>query len=210
MCFSRLWCKSRSVLAVSHSSTIRMTTARHLSPFSKLCVPLKQTLFRHLLPQAFRLLQYQNSICSSYMSSSLTSFSVEVSLAPPSRVLLLTPSRTCLDDAASLTPPLRHFLCERFHISSLSKATPYFFSFSFCHRQWWLSSLDLLWGILHRFSSPLRFVIEILIIILIYFSLVFSCFFRLDMVIFDYQSCVWGSVRFWFDLSEPSLILTRV
>lgn len=135
-------------------------------------------------------------------------------------MLLLTPSRTCLDAAASLPPlwasndsVLHLLLCEGLCISSFDSlyyATPDLFSFSICPRQWWLSLLDLLCSeVLADFPS-LRFMIEILIliliIILIYFSLAFSCLFRLNLIIFDYQSVifvwVWESVRFWFDLSD--------
>ena len=70
-------------------------------------------------------LQYQNSNLFLRPFILIDSFSVEVSWAPWSRVLLLTPSRTCLDAAASLSPPLRLLLlrlclllCERLHISS--------------------------------------------------------------------------------------------
>ncbi|KAL0647140.1 hypothetical protein Bca4012_045431 [Brassica carinata] len=69
-------------------------------------------------------------------------------------MLLLTPSRTCLDAAASLPPlwasndsVLHLLLCEGlciFSFDSLYYATPYLFSFSICRRQWWLSLLDLL------------------------------------------------------------------
>ncbi|WZZ40650.1 hypothetical protein YC2023_036909 [Brassica napus] len=52
-------------------------------------------------------LQYQNSNLFLRPFILINSFSVEVSWAPRSRVLLLTPSRTCLDAAASLSPPLR-------------------------------------------------------------------------------------------------------
>ncbi|KAG2274603.1 hypothetical protein Bca52824_057158 [Brassica carinata] len=77
-----------------------------------------------------------------------------LSRTPPSRMLLLTPSRTCLDAAASLPPlwasndsVLHLLLCEGlciFSFDSLYYATPYLFSFSICRRQWWLSLLDLL------------------------------------------------------------------
>ncbi|CAN7024674.1 unnamed protein product [Brassica rapa subsp. trilocularis] len=86
--------------------------------------------------------------------SSSFSFFVEVSRTPPSPVLLLTPSRTCLDAAASLPPlwasndsVLHLLLCEGLCISSFDSlyyATPDLFSFSICPRQWWLSLLDLL------------------------------------------------------------------
>ncbi|CAF1706347.1 unnamed protein product [Brassica oleracea var. botrytis] len=89
-----------------------------------------------------------------FFSSSFSSFFVEVSRTPPSRVLLLTPSRTCLDAAASLPPlwasndsVLHLLLCERLCISSFDSlyyATPDLFFFSICRRQWWLSLLDLL------------------------------------------------------------------
>ena len=127
-------------------------------------------------------------------------------------MLLLTPSRTCLDAAASLPPlwasndsVLHLLLCEGlciFSFDSLYYATPYLFSFSICRRQWWLSLLDLLCSEVFADFPSLRFMIEILIliIILIYFSIVFSCLFRLNLIIFDYQSvifvCVWESVRF--------------
>ncbi|KAG5394324.1 hypothetical protein IGI04_024287 [Brassica rapa subsp. trilocularis] len=79
---------------------------------------------------------------------------IRVSRTPPSPVLLLTPSRTCLDAAASLPPlwasndsVLHLLLCEGLCISSFDSlyyATPDLFSFSICPRQWWLSLLDLL------------------------------------------------------------------
>nr|VDC67876.1 unnamed protein product [Brassica rapa] len=77
--------------------------------------------------------------------SSSFSFFVEVSRTPPSPVLLLTPSRTCLDAAASLPPlwasndsVLHLLLCEGLCISSFDSlyyATPDLFSFSICPRQ---------------------------------------------------------------------------
>ncbi|CAF1705373.1 BnaC03g42670D [Brassica napus] len=98
-----------------------------------------------------------------FFSSSFSSFFVEVSRTPPSRVLLLTPSRTCLDAAASLPPlwasndsVLHLLLCEGlciFSFDSLYYATPYLFSFSICRRQWWLSLLDLLCSEQARKSS---------------------------------------------------------
>lgn len=82
-----------------------------------------------------------------------------------------------------------------------------FFSFSFCCRKSWLILLDLLWGILTRFLS-LRFVIEILSIFFIYFSLPFSCLFRLYLIInsvfedlFDSDWFLWYSywmISMWF------------
>ncbi|KAF2582976.1 hypothetical protein F2Q68_00003668 [Brassica cretica] len=78
----------------------------------------------------------------------------DFSRTSPSRVLLLTPSRTCLDAAASLPPlwasndsVLHLLLCEGlciFSFDSLYYATPDLFFFSICRRQWWLSLLDLL------------------------------------------------------------------
>ncbi|KAH0870921.1 hypothetical protein HID58_077943 [Brassica napus] len=86
-----------------------------------------------------------------------------LSRTPPSRVLLLTLSRTCLDAAASLPPlwasndsVLHLLLCEGlciFSFDSLYYATPYLFSFSICRRQWWLSLLDLLCSEQARKSS---------------------------------------------------------
>uniref|UniRef100_A0A0D3E2F8 Uncharacterized protein n=1 Tax=Brassica oleracea var. oleracea TaxID=109376 RepID=A0A0D3E2F8_BRAOL len=98
-----------------------------------------------------------------FFSSSFSSFFVEVSRTPPSRVLLLTPSRTCLDAAASLPPlwasndSVLHLLLYEglciFSFDSLYYATPYLFSFSICRRQWWLSLLDLLCSEQARKSS---------------------------------------------------------
>ena len=177
-------------------NTRSLQNATPVQSITKLCVLLNQTRF----------------LVGHFFSSSFSSFFVEVSRTPPSRVLLLTPSRTCLDAAASLPPlwasndsVLHLLLCERLCISSFDSlyyATPDLFFFSICRRQWWLSLLDLLCSKVFADFPSLRFMIEILIliIILIYFSIVFSCLFRLNLIIFDYQSvifvCVWESVRF--------------
>lgn len=126
---------------------------------------------------------------------------------------LSMPLHLWLHHCASDYSTLRLLLCERLHISSsasVSYATPNFFCFSFCRRQSWLILLDLLWGILTRFLS-LRFVIEILIIIFIYFSLlcfhVCSDYFWLSIVclmicsiLIDFSDILieWSRCGFWF------------